>query len=84
VEHQVHGSVEVDVVRDVVLTKVKSFVARWAMLSTLPVRRLSIPTTDQPRAMRVSERCEPMNPAAPVMTALGIQALGFRFLGFGL
>src|SRR3954470_23566113 len=50
----------------------KSRPARWAMLSTLPVSRLSTPTTVHPRSSSVSERCDPMNPAAPVMTALGM------------
>src|SRR5215204_792554 len=50
----------------------KSRPARCAMLSTFPVSRLSIPTTDQPRSSSASDRCDPMKPAAPVMTALGI------------
>src|SRR6186713_3058153 len=54
----------------------KSRPARCAMLSTLPVSRLSMPTTDQPRLSSVSERWEPMKPAAPVMTALGMVSEG--------
>src|SRR4051812_41269174 len=50
----------------------KSRPARCAMLSTLPVSRLSMPTTVQPRSSSVSDRCDPMKPAAPVMTALGM------------
>src|SRR3954466_5760629 len=37
-----------------------------------PVSRLSMPTTEWPRSRSVSLRWEPMNPAAPVMTVLGI------------
>src|SRR5262245_54110741 len=50
----------------------KSRPARCAMLSMLPVSKLSMPTTVHPRSRSVSDRCEPMNPAAPVMTALGM------------
>src|SRR5437660_1795061 len=50
----------------------KSRPARCAMLSTLPVSRLSMPTTLQPRSSSDSDKCDPMKPAAPVMTALGI------------
>src|SRR4051812_16827288 len=57
--------------------KLKSRPARCAMLSTLPVRKLSIPTTLQPRSRSVSDRCDPMKPAAPVMTALGIERSAF-------
>src|SRR6266540_4894760 len=39
---------------------------RWAMLSSVPVTRLSMQTTSQPRASRKSQRWEPMNPAPPV------------------
>src|SRR5688500_9096375 len=46
----------------------KSRPARWAMLAVSPVSRLSTPTTLSPRSSRASARCEPMNPAAPVMT----------------
>mgnify|MGYP003487995516 CR=1 FL=1 len=28
-----------------------------------------VPTTDQPRPIKVSDKCEPMKPAAPVTTA---------------
>src|SRR5262245_46819131 len=53
-----------------------SRLARCAMLDVEPVRRLSIPMTEYPRSRSVSERCEPMNPAAPVMTTLGIRSVG--------
>src|SRR5688572_32818548 len=43
-----------------------------AMFCKSPVRRLSIPTTAWPRSSSVSERCEPMKPAAPVITVLGM------------
>src|SRR5688572_14311875 len=43
------------------------------MFSTSPVSRLSMPTTEKPLSRRYSERCEPMNPAAPVTSALGIR-----------
>jgi hypothetical protein len=33
---------------------------------------LSMPTTENPRSSRYSDRCDPMNPAAPVTSALGI------------
>src|SRR5712691_13083573 len=39
-----------------------------------PVRRLSIPTTETPRSNRYSDRCDPMKPAAPVTSALGINS----------
>src|SRR5689334_21449044 len=48
--------------------KVKLRLARCAMLAVSPVRRLSIPTTECPRSSRASDRWEPMQPAAPVMT----------------
>src|SRR5258705_12218228 len=38
----------------------------WAILSALPVRRLSMHTTSQPLSRRRSQRCEPMKPAPPV------------------
>src|SRR3990167_9442786 len=38
----------------------------WAMLSSEPVRRLSMQTTSQPFPRRKSQRWEPMNPAPPV------------------
>src|SRR5215212_11763765 len=37
-----------------------------------PVSRLSMPTIEWPRLRSVSLRCDPMKPAAPVMTVLGI------------
>src|SRR5881409_1772489 len=43
------------------------------MLVRSPVRRLSIPTTENPRSSRNWLRWEPMKPAAPVTRALGIQ-----------
>src|SRR5688500_10748768 len=48
--------------------KVKSRLRRCAMLPMSPVSRLSMPITAYPRSSRASARCEPMNPAAPVMT----------------
>src|SRR5215218_6009981 len=48
--------------------KVKSRLARCAMFAVSPVSRLSIPTTEWPRSRSASERCDPMKPAAPVMT----------------
>src|SRR3990172_1439821 len=47
-----------------------SLPARWAMLSTLPVTKLSIATTWWPSWSRRSQRCEPTNPAPPVTTIL--------------
>src|SRR5665213_4458538 len=41
---------------------------RCAMLSTLPVTKLSMPMTLWPRAKSKSVKCEPRNPAAPVTT----------------
>src|SRR5262245_30631131 len=46
----------------------KSRSRRWAMFAIAPVRRLSMPTTESPRSSSVSQRCEPMKPAAPVTT----------------
>src|SRR3990172_3480060 len=40
--------------------------ARCAMLSVLPVRRLSMATTARPSESRRSHRCEPRKPAPPV------------------
>src|SRR5436190_3147682 len=48
---------------------VKSRLCRWTMFAVSPVRRLSMPMTSYPRSRSVSDRCDPMNPAAPVMTA---------------
>src|SRR5271166_1685349 len=44
--------------------------ARWAMLSGEPVIMLSIPMTRNPSARSRSDRWEPRNPAAPVITAI--------------
>src|SRR5262245_51102545 len=41
------------------------------MLARSPVSRLSMPTTVKPRSSSVSERCDPMQPDAPVMTTRG-------------
>ena len=49
-----------------------SFPARWAMLSTLPVMRLSIQITFNPSLSNLSQRCDPKNPAPPVTTAVCI------------
>src|SRR5437762_1458899 len=48
--------------------KVKSRLTRWAMFAVSPVSRLSIPMTAYSRSSSVSARCDPMKPAAPVMT----------------
>src|SRR5574339_519461 len=53
----------------------KSRSRRWAIFCKSPVSRLSMPTTACPRSMSVSLRCEPMKPAAPVTTVLGIGTL---------
>src|SRR5712692_10214242 len=45
---------------------------RAARLSTLPVERLSTTVTRCPSATRRSARCEPMNPAPPVIRNLGM------------
>src|SRR5215207_4576845 len=58
--------------------KWKSRFARCAMFAVAPVRRLSIPMTVCPRSSSVSERCDPMNPAAPVMTILDIGLYSFQ------
>src|SRR5918995_7019793 len=50
----------------------KSRSRRCAMFARSPVRRLSMPITEKPRSSSVSERCDPMNPAAPVMTTRGM------------
>src|SRR5687767_1097860 len=42
------------------------------MLARSPVSRLSMPTTENPRSSRYSQRCDPMKPAAPVTSALGM------------
>src|SRR5437667_208330 len=46
----------------------KSRPARCAMFARSPVSRLSTPITEQSRSSSASARCDPMNPAAPVMT----------------
>lgn len=38
-----------------------------SMLDLFPVDKLSRTTTSSPCAIRASERCEPMNPAPPVI-----------------
>src|SRR4051812_45680924 len=38
------------------------------MFAMSPVNRLSMPTTEWPRSSSVSDRCDPMKPAAPVIT----------------
>src|SRR5215213_3995565 len=50
----------------------KSRSRRWAILPMSPVSRLSMPTIEWPRSRSVSLRWDPMKPAAPVMTVLGI------------
>src|SRR5579884_39036 len=48
---------------------------RCAMLSVLPVIKLSIATTSHPSASRRSQRCEPRKPAPPVTKTRGIISL---------
>src|ERR1700676_1163816 len=60
---------------------VKSRLARCEMFAVSPVRRLSMPTTSYPRSRRASERCEPMKPAAPVMTTGCFIGRSFQRLG---
>src|ERR1700675_1185918 len=62
-------------------TKTKRGSWMWAMLSSEPVRRLSMQTTSQPFARRKSQRWEPMNPAPPV-TRTRTQAPSGRQDGF--
>ena len=45
------------------------FARRWAMLASDPVTRLSRHNTSQPFPSMYSHRCEPKNPAPPVITA---------------
>src|ERR1051325_565156 len=59
----------------------KSRSRRCAMLVMSPVRRLSMPTTEWPRSSSASQRCDPMNPAAPVTTLLGMQKSQSRLVG---
>src|SRR5258708_3484332 len=54
----------------------KSRPARCPMLSTLPVSRVSTPTTVPPRSSSVSDRGDRRKPAAPVITALGMLDVG--------
>ena len=72
VQHAVDRAVDVDVVRDVVLDEHEVAARQVGDVVESPVSRLSMPTTRRPRSSRVSDRCEPMKPAAPVMTILGI------------
>src|SRR5580765_5046554 len=60
------------------LRNVKSRLLRCAMLARSPVTRLSMPTTEKPMSRSVSARCDPRNPAAPVMTTRPL------LLAFGL
>src|SRR5262249_29915651 len=53
----------------------KSLSRRCARLDMSPVSRLSRPMTLCPRASKVSQRCEPMKPAAPVTTVVGMNGL---------
>src|SRR5690348_5114184 len=53
----------------------KSRSRRCAMFDMSPVSRLSIPITECPRSRSASLRCEPMKPAAPVMTVLGMTSV---------
>src|SRR5436309_8845545 len=46
----------------------KSRLTRCEMLAVSPVSRLSMPITVKSRSRSVSARCDPMKPAAPVMT----------------
>src|SRR5687767_10090536 len=45
------------------------------MFAMSPVRRLSMATTAWPRSSSASHRCDPMKPAPPVTTVLGIQQI---------
>src|SRR5262249_18030140 len=45
----------------------RGFENRWAMLSGVPVRKLSMQMTSAPSPRNRSQRCEPMNPAPPVI-----------------
>src|SRR5215471_13119831 len=51
---------------------------RWEMLSIDPVDRSSRTRTSWPSASSRSERCEPMNPAPPVISARTFAALSYR------
>src|SRR5437016_13427826 len=42
------------------------------MFSMLPVERSSMTYTSSPRAMYASDRCEPMNPAPPVISTFTV------------
>src|SRR4051812_45496981 len=44
--------------------------SRWTMLRRWPVSRLSTQTTSSPSARNRSQRCDPTNPAPPVMMVL--------------
>src|ERR1700722_8107092 len=51
------------------------FAARCEILASLPVTRLSRHSTSQPRASINSHKCDPRNPAPPVMTARNVALL---------
>src|SRR5207248_1142377 len=56
------------------------FPPKWAILSTEPVTKLSMPMTLCPRASNKSVKCDPRKPAAPVTTEVGC-AGALCFLG---
>src|SRR6478609_1046158 len=56
----------------------KSRPMRCATLAMSPVSRLSMPTTEWPCSISASLRCDPMKPAAPVMTIRIISLLLLR------
>src|SRR5207302_10343469 len=52
---------------------------RWAMLSLVPLKKLSAHSTSLPSATSRSQRCEPRNPAPPV-TRIRLRNESFIFL----
>src|SRR5258706_14257659 len=67
-EYRIHFTGEKDVVGYIALKKVNfSFPAGCAMLSGLPVMKMSMPMTSWPSLRSLSQRWDPINPAAPVI-----------------
>ena len=67
----VHLAVDLDRLGYVVLDKPEfGSSTSPAMLRRAPVSRLSTQITSSPSPRKRSQRCEPMNPAPPVMTVL--------------
>src|SRR5712692_9492829 len=52
--------------------------SRCATLASLTVTRLSTQSTSQPLASSLSHKCDPRNPAPPVITARKVLASTFR------